>query len=195
MNLPFAQAAEENKRVILQALKPYFSGDVLEIGSGTGQHAVYFCSQMPGLRWQTSDLETNLASIQGWIDESGLELPAPLPLDALGAWPRRRFDTIYTANSFHIMGREAVARSIAEGARCLRAGGYFTVYGPFNYGGRYTSASNERFDAMLQAQNADSGIRDFDWLDELARAAGMTLADDIEMPANNRCLVWKKGGD
>ncbi len=195
MNLPFAQAAEENRQVILQALRPYFSGNVLEIGSGTGQHAVYFCSQMPELHWQTSDLEDNLASIQGWIDESGLELPAPLPLDARDAWPERQFDTIYTANSFHIMGRKAVAGCIEGGANCLRGGGHFAVYGPFNYGGRYTSASNERFDAMLQAQNANSGIKDFEWLDELAQAAGMALEADIEMPANNRCLVWKKRAD
>jgi len=193
MNRPFAQAADENRQVILQALAPYLAGEVLEVGSGTGQHAVYFCSQMPELRWQTSDLESSLAGIRAWIDESGLDnMPPPLLLDACGSWPERQYDTIYSANTFHIMGREAVARCIEGGARCLSAGGHFAVYGPFNYGGRFTSASNERFDAMLKSADPESGIKDFEWLDELAGAAGMDLEADIAMPANNRCLVWKK---
>ena len=193
MSRPFAQAADENRQVILQALAPYLAGEVLEVGSGTGQHAIYFCSQMPGLRWQTSDLETSVAGIRAWIEESGLEnLPAPLLLDVCGSWPARQYDTIYSANTFHIMGDEAVARCIEAGARCLAAGGHFTVYGPFNYGGRFTSASNERFDAMLKTADAQSGIKDFEWLDELAQAAGMELEADIAMPANNHCLVWKK---
>ena len=127
-----------------------------------------------------------------WIAESGLDLSAPLLLDACGAWPERKYDTIYTANSFHIMGHEAVAGCIAGGTGCLAAGGHFAVYGPFNYAGRFTSPSNERFDASLKAANPQSGIKDFEWLQELAQAAGMELETDIAMPANNRCLVWKK---
>jgi len=192
LNRPFSQAADENRQVILEALKPYLAGSVLEVGSGTGQHAVYFCSQLPALCWQTSDLEANLAGIRLWLAASGLELPAPLLLDACGTWPRRIYDTLYTANSFHIMGHAAVARCIAQGARCLSAGGHFAVYGPFNYAGSFTSASNARFDAMLKAGDPQSGIKDFEWLDGLARAAGMDLEADIAMPANNRCLVWKK---
>lgn len=193
MNRPFAQAADENKQVILQALAPYLAGEVLEVGSGTGQHAVYFCSKMPELRWQTSDLEASLDGIRAWIEESGLQnMPAPLLLDVCGDWPERQFDTIYSANTFHIMSREAVARCIESGARCLSAGGHFAVYGPFNYAGRFTSASNERFDAMLKSADPQSGIKDFEWLNELARTAAMDIEADIAMPANNRCLVWKK---
>ena len=193
MNLPFAQAAEQNRQVILQAVDPYLQGRVLEIGSGTGQHAVYFVSQRPDLLWQTSDLEAGLPGIQAWIDDSGLEnLPPPLQLDVNGDWPEARYDTIYTANSFHIMDATAVARCMAGCASCLNPGGHLVVYGPFNYGGTFTSDSNARFDSMLRASDPGSGIRDFEWLDQLAQDAQLDLQADIAMPANNRSLIWKK---
>ena len=193
MNLPFAGAAEQNKAVILQAIRSYLRGKVLEIGSGTGQHAVYFAGLLPKLHWQTSDLEPNLNGIRAWIDDAALDnLPPPLLLDALGAWPEREFDTIYSANSFHIMNNTAVAACIEGCGNCLSAGGHLIVYGPFNYAGEFTSTSNARFDAMLKANDPGSGIKDFEWLDSLAQSAGMKLAADIEMPANNRSLIWKK---
>jgi cyclopropane fatty-acyl-phospholipid synthase-like methyltransferase len=193
MNLPFAGAAEENKVVILEAIRPYLRGKVLEIGSGTGQHAVYFAAEIPQLHWQTSDLEPNLIGVRAWIEDSGLQnLPPPLLLDVRGSWLQQEFDTVYTANSFHIMDSTAVASCMDGSAACLRVGGNLIVYGPFNYGGSFTSPSNERFDAMLKMNDPGSGIKDFEWLDELARSAGMNLQCDIEMPANNRCLVWKK---
>ena len=123
MNLPFAGAAEENKVVILQAIRPYLRGRVLEIGSGTGQHAVYFAAEIPELHWQTSDLEPNLVAVRAWIDDSGLQnLPPPLLLDAKGNWPPLEFDTVYTANTFHIMDSAAVSSCIAGSAACLRVG-------------------------------------------------------------------------
>jgi cyclopropane fatty-acyl-phospholipid synthase-like methyltransferase len=193
MSLPFAQAADQNKEVILQAVRPYLHGRVLEIGSGTGQHAVHFAQQLPELDWQTSDLAANLDSITARIKESDLQnLPTPLLLDASGEWPQNNFDTIYTANSFHIMDKTAVLRCIEGSGACLQAGGHLIVYGPFNYAGEYTSASNAQFDAMLKANDADSGIKDFEWLDALAQSAGMELFKDIEMPSNNRSLIWKK---
>lgn len=193
MSLPFAQAAEQNKQVILQAVASYLRGRVLEIGSGTGQHAVYFASQMPSLVWQTSDLQPGLPGIQSWIDDSGLEnLPTPLLLDVNGDWPDQRYDTIYTANSFHIMDEPAVVNCMAGCGACLHSGGHLIVYGPFNYGGAHTSDSNARFDAMLRASNPASGIRDVDWLQQLAQAADLELHADIAMPANNRSLIWQK---
>jgi cyclopropane fatty-acyl-phospholipid synthase-like methyltransferase len=193
VNLPFAQAAEQNRQVILDAIRPYLQGRVLEIGSGTGQHAVYFAAQLPQLCWQTSDLAANLDGIRARIDDAGLDnLMPPLLLDVLGSWPGARYDTIYTANSLHIMSETAVRRCFEGCGDCLQTGGRFAVYGPFNYDGAYTSASNARFDAMLRANDPDSGIRDFEWLDRLARDAGMMLEADIAMPANNRSLIWKK---
>jgi cyclopropane fatty-acyl-phospholipid synthase-like methyltransferase len=145
------------------------------------------------LDWQTSDLQSNLAGIRAWIDAAGLDnLLPPLELDVLGDWPEQRYDTIYSANCFHIMGETAVARCIERSGNCLREGGHLVVYGPFNYNGNFTSESNARFDAMLKASGQGAGIKDFEWLDGLARAAGMSLQADIGMPANNRSLVWKK---
>jgi len=193
LSRPYAESAEQNKHVIHEVIKPYLNGDVLEIGSGTGQHAVFFASQSPAVSWQPSDLESNLPGIEAWIEESGPgNLLPPLALDVLGDWPERDYDMVYSANCFHIMGEPAVVASIAGVGRCLRAGGVFAVYGPFNYQGRYTSESNARFDRMLRARDPASGIRDFEWLDGLARNAGLELVEDVPMPANNRILIWQK---
>ena len=190
---PFAESAEQNKRVILAAIEPYLHGEVLEIGSGTGQHAVFFAARKPDIRWQTSELAQNLAGIEAWIEEYGLDnLPPPLALDVDGAWPERRYDFVFTANTFHIMPRESVKSCIDGVGRCLEPAGMFAVYGPFNYGGKYTSESNARFDRMLRARGVGSGIRDFEWIEQLASDAGLDLLDDIEMPVNNRTLIWQK---
>jgi SAM-dependent methyltransferase len=177
MNLPFAESAEQNKDVIFDAIRPYLKGEVLEVGSGTGQHAVFCASQLPELYWQTSDLP-NLAP--------------PIELDVLGSWPNRAYDMVYTANSFHIMDATMVAACIDGVGRCLGPGGVFAVYGPFSYGGAYTSESNARFDQMLRARDPGSGIRDFEWIAQLANDAGLELLEDVAMPANNRTLIWQK---
>jgi SAM-dependent methyltransferase len=193
MNLPFAESAEQNKAVIFEAIKACLKGDVLEIGSGTGQHAVFFSSQLPEIVWQTSDLPANLPGIKARIKASGLQnMAAPIELDVLGNWPDRLYDFIYTANSFHIMNKTMVANCIEGVGRCLKPGGVFAVYGPFNYDGAYTSESNARFDQMLKSRDADSGIRDYEWIEELAGKVRLDLFEDVEMPTNNRCLIWKK---
>ena len=192
MNQPYASAAEQNKQVIYDAIEPYLKGNVLEIGSGTGQHAVFFAGQKPELTWQTSDLAENLAGIESWIETSGLgNLPPPIELDVLCTWPPHHYDLIFSANTFHIMDSEMVAQCIRGVGECLLPGGVFAVYGPFNYGGEYTAPSNARFDQHLKAQDPASGIKDFDWLDKQAQYAGMHLVEDVEMPANNRTLIWQ----
>lgn len=192
MKKPYAPACEQNKSVIFEAIKPYLSGEVLEVGSGTGQHAVYFAAQMPEITWQTSDLAENLDGISAWIESADLpNLPPPLELDVLGQWPTRRFDLIFSANCFHIMDCEMVAQCIAGIGGCLLPGGVFAVYGPFNYGGEYTAPSNAQFDRYLKARDPASGIKDFEWLDSLAKKAGMRLREDMGMPANNRTLIWQ----
>ena len=193
MNLPFAESSEQNKSVIFGVIEPYLRGDVLEIGSGTGQHAVFFAGQVPQMLWQTSELESNLPGIEAWIADSGLpNLPSPIALDVLGDWPDRQFDMVYSANCFHIMEQSAVAKCIAGVGACLKPGGVLMVYGPFNYAGSFTSPSNARFDAFLKARDPASGIKDFEWLDELANKEGLELVDDVAMPANNRSLIWQK---
>ncbi len=193
MNLPYAESAEQNKAVIFDAIRPYLKGEVLEVGSGTGQHAVFCASQLPGLRWQTSDLAANLPGIAARIVASGLpNLAPPIELDVLGSWPSHAYDVVYTANSFHIMNAAMVAACIDGVGRCLRPGGVFAVYGPFNYDGAYTSDSNARFDQMLRARDPGSGIRDFEWIAQLANEAELELLEDVEMPVNNRTLIWQK---
>ena len=193
MNLPFAEAAEQNKVVIFDAIRPYLKGDVLEVGSGTGQHAEFCASQVPELRWQTSDLAANLPGIAARIAASGLQnLAPPIELDVLKSWPEQLYDMVYTANSFHIMNATMVAACIDGAGRCLRPGGVFAVYGPFSYDGAHTSDSNARFDQMLRARDPRSGIRDFEWIEQLANEAQLELLEDVEMPVNNRTLIWQK---
>ena len=198
---PYSPASERNRDPILQVLRGRFADrrKVLEIGSGNGQHAVHFAAAMPWLVWQCSDVAENLPGIGIWLDEANLaNTPAAIELqigeEGSGAFERRSsaFDAIFSANTLHIMGWTQVQAFFATVARVLGDHGMLVVYGPFNYGGEYTSDSNRDFDAWLKARDANSGIRDFEAVDALARGAGLQLAEDVAMPANNRCLVWQK---
>lgn len=195
---PFAESCEENKRPILDVLRIEFAGvkRVLEIGSGTGQHAVYFAEHLPHLVWQTSDVIDYHAGIQAWLGEARLpNVRAPLTLDVRrDAWPAERFNGVFSANTTHIMGWPEVEAMFAGIGLTLEAGGRFCLYGPFNYGGKFTTESNARFDQWLKARDPGSGVRDFEDLDRLARAAGLRLYRDYAMPANNRTLVWVRAG-
>lgn len=167
---------------------------MLEMASGTGQHAIYMAERLPHLQWQTSDLPANHAGIQQWVDEAALpNVFSPLAIDATKAWaPKNAFDYVFTANSLHIMSCLAVEDFFEQLPNWLTVGGKLVVYGPFNYGGAFTSASNAQFEQWLQAQDPLSGIRDFEAVNDLAQSVGCHLLDDIEMPANNRCLVWQR---
>ena len=192
MNKPYAESSEQNKQVIFDTIQSYIKGDVLEIGSGTGQHAIYFAGQLPDVRWQTTERAQNLAGVVSWINDSGLKnLPSPIELEALGEWPDYQYDLIYSANCFHIMSADAVAACIAQTGRCLKPGAVFAVYGPFNYNGDFTSDSNRNFDGFLKARDPQSGIKDFEWIERLASEAGMELLQDVSMPANNRTIIWQ----
>lgn len=193
---PFAESCSQNRDPILEVLRVELTDKtrLLEIGSGTGQHAVYFAPEFPQLVWQTSDVTEMHNGIRAWLDESALDnvLP-PLSLDVCADdWPRQRYDAVFSANTAHIMAWPQVVCLINGVGRVLDAGGVFCLYGPFNYKGKYTSASNADFDAWLKSRDPLSGIRDFEALDELARDAGLVLKRDYAMPANNRTLVWSK---
>ncbi|GAB3387360.1 DUF938 domain-containing protein [Lysobacter fragariae] len=192
---PHSPSCDRNRDPILAVLREHLAGrrQVLEIGSGTGQHAVYFAAAMPWLDWQCSDVAGNLPGITAWLDEAALpNTPAPIALDVRAAWPARRFDAVFTANTLHIMGWPEVEATFAALDTVLAADATLTVYGPFNYGGAYTSDSNRDFDAWLKARDPRSAIRDFEAVDALARAIGLHLAADLAMPANNRTLVWRR---
>jgi SAM-dependent methyltransferase len=254
---PFSPASERNRDPILEVLRVQFAGrrHVLEIGSGTGQHAVHFAAAMPWLVWQCSDRAEYLPGIRAWLDEAALpNTPAPVELDVASAqwnllpfppgkplslplagegWGEgaldpgaeeqdqerpqpafgrllpqagevtkhagqdphrsdaRPFDAVFSANTLHIMGWHEVAAFFAVLGKVLAEKATVVVYGPFNYDGDYTSDSNREFDGWLKARDPQSGIRDFEAVDALARGIGLRLSADIAMPANNRCLVWR----
>jgi len=193
---PFAESCEQNKHAILEVLQCYLPSRqrVLEIGSGTGQHAVFFAAQFPHLHWQTSDRAENHPGIRAWLDEADLpNVGAPLALDVeYPDWPSLVVDAVFSANTAHIMAWPAVVAMFAHVGRVLGAGGVFCLYGPFNYAGDYSAGSNRRFDAWLRQQDPAQGVRDFEALDELAADNAMGLVQDHAMPADNRILVWQK---
>jgi anion-transporting ArsA/GET3 family ATPase len=183
---PFSEASERNRDPILAILKRVLRDRkrVLEIGSGTGQHAAYFAPELPHLVWQASDVAENLPGIREWVSA-----PAPLELDVDKEWPVLDVDAAYSANTCHIMSWPQVERMFEQIGK-IRSLRTFCLYGPFNYGGKHTSESNARFDAMLRGRDPASGLRDFESINALAEAAGLTLQEDNAMPANNRLLVF-----
>lgn len=193
---PYAAACDENREPILAVLKGLLQDRqaVLEIGSGTGQHAVYFGEQFPSLTWQTSDQLDYHAGIKAWLQAAQLpNVLDPVLLDVRQAtWPDLIIDAVFSANTLHIMSWEAVQACFAGVGRLLPCNGLLIIYGPFNYAGQFTSASNARFDQWLKQRDPDSGIRNFEDLNRLATNAGMELQADYAMPMNNRILVWRK---
>ncbi len=183
-------------------LREVFAGarKVLEIGSGTGQHAVHFATHLPHLIWQPADLAENLPGIELWRAEAALgparsaglaNLLPPLVLDVnQPRWPETGADAVFSANTLHIMSWSEVRLFFAGVGRLLPSDGVLAVYGPLNYGGRHTSESNARFDRSLRSRDPHSGIRDFEAVDALAAEQKLVLARDVAMPANNRTLVW-----
>lgn len=192
---PYSEACERNRGPILEVLREHFADRrrVLEIGSGTGQHAVHFAAALPRLIWQTSDIAPGLPGIRLWIEDAGLpNLPPPVALDVAGPWPDASFDAIFTANTLHIMSWPEVRALFRALPAVLTPDAVLAVYGPFNTEGRFTSESNAAFDAWLKQRSPESGIRDFAAVDELARSIGFALVEDRSMPANNRTLIWRR---
>ncbi len=171
---------------------------VLEVGSGTGQHAVHFAKLLPHLIWQTSDQLAYHDGINAWLcAEPSSNLRTPLVLDVTQPWPIEQIestdlDGIFSANTLHIMSKEMVEDFFAGIGKHLAKGGHFCVYGPFNYNGEYTSNSNRNFDQWLLQQNPQSAIRDIEWINALAAVQGLELIADHSMPANNRLLHFEK---
>ena len=205
MEKPFSPSCERNRAPILEVLRRHLGGarHVLEIGSGTGQHAVHFAAAMPWLSWQASDHADQLAGIHQWLDDAGLSnTPPPIPLQAAVeptphftpaiARALLPFDAVFTANTLHIMGWPEVQALFASLPGILTGNALVIVYGPFNEAGRFSSESNREFEGWLQSRDPRSGIRDIEAVDALAEAAGLQRVDDVAMPANNRLLVWRR---
>ncbi|HET6804930.1 MAG TPA: DUF938 domain-containing protein [Frateuria sp.] len=195
MDKPFAPACERNREPILAVLREAFAScrRVLEIGSGTGQHAAHFAAAMPWLSWQCSDRAAQLPGIRAWLDEAGLpNTPAPIELDVTGTWPATRYDAVFSANTLHIMGWAEVRVLFAHLPAITADGAMLAIYGPFNRDGECTSDSNAAFDRSLRARDPRMGLRDAAAVDALAREAGFALLEDRAMPANNRCRLWRR---
>lgn len=206
MEKPFSPSCERNRDPILEVLRRQLGGarHVLEIGSGTGQHAVHFAAAMPWLTWQCSDEVGNLAGITQWLDEAGLaNTPPPIALQAMAdpapnfepAVPDALlpFDAVFTANTLHIMSWPEVQALFASLPAILAEQALVIVYGPFNEGGDFSSEGNREFEGWLKARDPSSGIRDIETVAALAAGIGLQQVEDVAMPANNRLLVWRRG--
>lgn len=195
-NKLFSAACERNADPILLAITPFLNNSktVFEIGSGTGQHAVYFGARLPHITWQCSDRIQNHPSISAWQEEAKLSnVLAPLCLDiGHSAWPENKFDAVYTSNTCHILSWQEVQIMFEGVASILVERGHFFIYGPFNYDGQFTSASNAQFDASLKSQALHMGIRAIEDIVALANQHQLQLQEDFAMPANNRLLVLQK---
>ena len=197
MLLPFSQSCENNKDYILTQLRKHFIkpfGRVLEIGGGTGQHAEYFAKQLPHLHWQSTDMPENVDSLNLRITAAELSnLPSARPFDVTQEkLSHSPLDYIFTANSLHIMPADAVTHFFRHMRYLLANSGVLCVYGPFKYKGEFTTPSNADFDSWLKQRNAESGLRDFEYVHSLAEQAGLSLLEDKPMPANNQLVVWTK---
>ena len=193
---PFAESCEQNKTPILEVLNQYLPQQkrLLEIGSGTGQHAIFFARQFPNLEWVPSDCKENLDGIKAWLAEfpaPNLRHPVCLDVDR-GVWPKEKFDSVFSANTTHIMSSKSVENMLKGIGRILTTGGFFCLYGPFNFHGGYTSESNKKFDEWLKLRDPRSGIRDFESLNNLAKSNNLIFLAKHQMPANNYMLVWQK---
>ncbi|WP_196139917.1 DUF938 domain-containing protein [Aliikangiella sp. G2MR2-5] len=196
MSKPYSEACERNQKPIFDVIEPYLVScrSLLELGSGTGQHAIYFGRRLKHLSWQTSDLRSNHHGINQWIKESDIgNILPPIPLDVLNdEWPKTLYEASFSANTAHIMPWEAVEAAFYGLSRVLKPEAPLLIYGPFNYKGKFTSESNCQFDRWLKQQHAHQGIRDFEAMCLLGEKNGFQFEKDIAMPANNRILVWVK---
>ena len=191
-----SDACERNREPILKILKRVFAdrSEVLEIGSGTGQHAAYFAPELPHLKWQPSDVAENLPSIRAWREEAQAPKPLePIELDVDRPFPAVKADAVFTANTLHIVSWPQVERMIGAIGGLLPAGGVLAIYGAFKYGGKYTAPSNAEFDAWLRGRDPKSGQRDVEAVIALAKRERLVLEEDNAMPANHRLLVFRHG--
>lgn len=196
MQKPYSESCDQNKLPILSIISPIFSdcSQILEIGSGTGQHAIYFAENMPHLLWRCSDCNPYIEGIKQWIEESKLpNVVTPIILDvSRTSWPKYPIDAVFTANTFHIMNKQDVANFMLGVGKLLNIGAHLVIYGPFNYNGEFTSTSNKSFEQWLKSRDPLSGIKNFEDIESLAIQNGLKLCRDYEMPTNNRILHFIK---
>ena len=194
--LPFSQSCENNKGPILEKIKRILANNkhVLEIASGTGQHAAFFSKELPHLAWQPTEIPSQIKSLNLRLTASqSMNLLPAIKLDVdQEEWGVLETEAIFTANSLHIISKKSVKNFILKAGSMLKEDGQLIVYGPFKYNQRFTSSSNADFDNTLRERSSDSAIRDFEWVCELCASENLFLETDFAMPANNRLLFFKK---
>ena len=199
--LPFSQACENNKQPILEILQQelQYCIHVLEVGSGTGQHSVYFAPRLAHLTWQTSDVLAHHTTINAWHTvHPAPNLYAPLTFDLsvdplpISLDSNQPYDAVFTANTLHIISWSLVEKLFELVGEALPINGKLIVYGPFNENGQYTSAGNQQFDSSLRQRDPKSGIRHLEDIIALANTYMLKLSDKYAMPANNQLLVFQK---
>ncbi len=192
----FTNSAEKNKQPILNKIRLQLSGaeSILEIGSGSGQHALYFAQELPHLIWQASETAEKIPALQKNLQEiQRPNLPAPLLLEVQSpSWPVASCQNIFSANTLHIMPWPAVCAMFSGIGKTLRPGGLLIIYGAMRYNGDFTSESNAKFDRWLKEQDPARGIRDFEAVDQLAQEQQLELLNDYLMPSSNQLLVWRR---
>ena len=197
MEKPFSPACERNQGPILEILKQTILPSdrrLLEVGAGTGQHAVFMAPHFPWLEWYPTDLSANLFGMKKWIDDARIpNLQKPIKLDvAKDDFPKLKFDVVLTANTMHIMHWKDCKSFMKLLGHRLREGSRAIIYGPFKYNGEFTSESNAAFDESLKERDPLSGIRAFEDVNSNMIKNGFELVKDYEMPSNNRCLVYRR---
>jgi len=193
----FSQAADNNKQHIAEVLKLYITehDNILEIGSGTGQHAAFFATYFPSVFWHTSDLQCNHASINEWLSGSQHEnalRPIELDISIKSQWPTAHYDMVFSANTAHIMAWEHVRLMLEMAASVLPRQGWLILYGPFNVNNRFTSHSNAQFNHYLKSQNTQMGLRNIEAIEENALQHGLSLMRIHDMPAHNKILALQQ---
>ena len=200
LELPFSPACLRNQEPILMQLRHWLAPQarVLEVGSGSGQHAIHMARHLPGVCWQPSERQPAMDGLAGRIALEGQQglapgarVAPPVVLDVTEDWPAGPFEAVFTANTLHIMPAAAVPQLLAGSARVLAADGLLLIYGPFRYGDHHTAASNEAFDVHLRQLDPAMGVRDAEELHGEAARLGLHLQADAAMPANNRLLVFQ----
>jgi len=193
----FAPSCDINKEPILRVLQEVLPpcGVVLEIGSGTGQHAVHFATHLPQHIWQPTELCGNFPSIRAWARERQLpNLRSPLELNLIADtdWPVTSAHAVVCINTIHIVAWRGVVKLFMGAAKILEPGGVLYVYGVCRYATRPLEPSNQAFDELLRARDPEAGVRDFEAIDQLAKDNGFSLLCDRSMPGNNRSIAWIK---
>ena len=197
MDKPYSPAADRNKDFILEVLKQYITteGRLIEIGSGSGQHAVHMAKSLPDVQWVTTDQPEYHEGINAWVEEaklSNLHGPKKLTIGTDDFPDKKPFNFAYSANTLHIMSWKECKTLFKLLGKRLREGGLVFFYGPFNYDGKFTSDSNRDFDQMLKSRDSKSGIRNYEDVLAAMNKAGFKILSDVEMPANNRTLIFLK---